>query len=209
MLMSSGVVVVQSSSAAARVKPAGPQRSIVINSTHCIQSSHQLNASIRSRRLITCAAAKKNNDNNDRVSASKVQGGLTKTVRSNCEMSHLIVNRVPLSIVKSHRTPHSHEYGVTVSSVSCTQRCDQCQGTGLLKCYGCHEGEGWRVDGSTQKCDKAGFVPIKSGLFGMGKQIGEERCKVCAANPAKKAGLVRCVRCMGNKFLYYRSADWR
>jgi hypothetical protein len=91
------------------------------------------------------------------------------------------------------------------------KRCDLCLGSGIRKCYGCHVAEGWRADNfSTSKCERAGYVPIKIGGFlGIGGKDDEAKCSVCWTDPAKKPGTVRCARCKGTKYIYYRNADWR
>lgn len=95
------------------------------------------------------------------------------------------------------------------------KRCDCCSGTGLVLCPTCNDTgrTGWTIDGNTQRCDRKGYVEEYGGggLFGIGaKKIGEKKCPRC--NDGRKnarPGSITCGRCGGNKFLYYRSADWR
>ena len=91
------------------------------------------------------------------------------------------------------------------------KRCDACLGTGIRDCYSCHVSGGWvEQNFSTQKCERAGYVPIKIGGFlGIGGKDAEAKCKVCWNDPAKKPGQIRCGRCQGKKFIYFRNADWR
>ncbi|CAL50041.1 unnamed product [Ostreococcus tauri] len=98
------------------------------------------------------------------------------------------------------------------------RRCDLCLGEGRTLCPECNDVSaiGWTIDGNAQRCDRKGYVPVMSGgVFGFGaKKTGEERCGKCNASGAKggksaSPGRVACPRCKGNKFLLFRSADWR
>ncbi len=95
------------------------------------------------------------------------------------------------------------------------KRCDCCSGTGLVLCPTCNDTgrTGWTIDGNTQRCDRKGYVEEYGGggLFGIGaKKIGEKKCPRCNGGDRKYTpGSITCARCGGNKFLYYRSADWR
>jgi len=93
--------------------------------------------------------------------------------------------------------------------------CDVCAGTGLTLCPGCNSlsNVGWTIDDNVQQCDRRGYKVVMSGGFlGFGaKKTGEAPCERCnGANAKKKTpGRVVCARCGGNKYLYFRSADWR
>ena len=70
---------------------------------------------------------------------------------------------------------------------------------------------GWTIDGNTQRCERRGYVPVMTGgVLGMGaKKTGERACERCNAGTKKTPGRIACGRCQGNKFLLFRSADWR
>lgn len=92
-------------------------------------------------------------------------------------------------------------------------RCDACQGAGTQPCPTCNDigATGWTIDGNTQRCDRKGYVPVTTGgWLGIGaKKTGERACERCNAGTKKTPGRIRCARCLGNKFLLFRSADWR
>ena len=93
--------------------------------------------------------------------------------------------------------------------------CDVCAGTGVTLCPGCNalSNVGWTIDENVQQCDRRGYRAVtEGGFFGFGaKKTGEAPCERCngATMKRKTPGRIACARCGGNKYLYFRSADWR